>query len=73
LILNLMREEDVPKKLNVSVASLGRWRWLSRGPQFVKVGVLVRYRPEHLDSWLAAQPISGAQPPSQASAARLTG
>jgi len=58
-MLNLMTEAEVSKRLNVSVASLRRWRLLSRGPQFVKVGALVRYRPEDLDSWIAAQPTGG--------------
>jgi hypothetical protein len=30
-----------------------------RGSVFVKVGSLVRYRPEDLDSWVAALPAGG--------------
>jgi hypothetical protein len=30
-------------------------------PQFIKVGSLVRYRPEDLESWLASLPTGGAQ------------
>jgi excisionase family DNA binding protein len=59
-MLNLMTEEEVSKRLNVSVASLRRWRLLRRGPIFVKIGSLVRYRPEDLDSWLAALPKGGS-------------
>ena len=44
----LLTEEDVAKQLHVSVASLRRWRIERRGPQFIKVGSLVRYRPEEL-------------------------
>lgn len=58
----LLTEEDVAKQLHVSLASLRRWRIECRGPQFVKVGSLVRYRPEHLESWLASQPTGGAKP-----------
>ena len=50
----LMTEDEVAKRLNVSVASLRRWRLLGKGPVFIKVGSLVRYRAEDLDSWLAA-------------------
>ena len=60
-MLSLMTQEDVSKTLNVSVASLRRWRLLRHGPQFVKVGALVRYRPEDLDEWLATLPRGGGK------------
>jgi excisionase family DNA binding protein len=60
-MMNLMTEEEVSKRLNVSVASLRRWRLLSRGPQFIKVGALVRYRPEDLDEWLTTLPRGGCK------------
>ena len=56
----LLTEEDVAQQLHVSVASLRRWRIERRGPQFIKVGSLVRYRPEELEAWLAALPTGGA-------------
>ena len=56
---SLMTEDEVSKRLNVSVASLRRWRLQRRGPTFIKVGVLVRYRPEDLEAWLAALPTGG--------------
>jgi hypothetical protein len=58
----LLNEEDVAKQLHVSIASLRRWRLERRGPQFIKVGSLVRYRPEELEAWLVCQPIGGANP-----------
>ncbi len=57
---NLMTEDDVSKRLNVSIASLRRWRLEKRGPLFIKVGSLVRYRPEDLEFWLAALPTGGS-------------
>jgi hypothetical protein len=54
-----MTEQEVSKRLNVSVASLRRWRLLGRGPAFLKVGSLVRYRPEDMDAWLASLPTGG--------------
>ena len=57
---SFLTEQEVSKRLNVSVATLRRWRLEKRGPMFVKVGSLVRYRPEDLDSWVAALPIGGA-------------
>jgi Helix-turn-helix domain len=56
---NLMTETELAKRLNVSLASGRRWRLERRGPAFVKVGVLVRYRPEDLAAWLSALPTGG--------------
>jgi hypothetical protein len=59
IMVNLMTEHEVSKRINVSVASLRRWRLLGRGPAFVKVGSLVRYEPEDLEAWLASLPTGG--------------
>ena len=56
----LLTEHEVAEQLHVSVASLRRWRLERSGPQFIKVGSLVRYRPEDLETWLAARPTGGA-------------
>ena len=56
---NLMTETEVAKRLNVSLASVRRWRLERRGPTFVKVSALVRYRPEDLDAWLSELPTGG--------------
>ena len=56
---SFLTEQEVSKHLNVSVATLRRWRLEKRGPMFVKVGSLVRYRPVDLDSWVAALPTGG--------------
>ena len=60
VMLDLMTEDEVSKRLNVSVASLRRWRLQRRGPLFIKVGSLVRYRPEDLEAWLGVQPTGGS-------------
>jgi hypothetical protein len=59
-MLNLMTECDVAQRLHVSLASLRRWRLERRGPRFIKVSSLVRYRPEDVEEWLAALPTGGA-------------
>jgi excisionase family DNA binding protein len=56
---SFLNEQEVSKRLNLRVATLRRWRLEKRGPMFVKVGSLVRYRPEDLDSWVAALPTGG--------------
>src|SRR5215471_2733798 len=60
----LLTEGEVAERLHVSLASVRRWRLEQRGPQFIKVGSLVRYRPEELEVWLAALPTGGSQPES---------
>lgn len=57
---NLLTELDVSERLHISLASLRRWRLENRGPRFIKVGSLVRYRPEDLETWLLDQPTGGA-------------
>ena len=44
LAQTLLTETDVSRQLRVSLAALRKWRVMSRGPQFVKIGPLVRYR-----------------------------
>ena len=56
---NLLTEQDVSRQLHVSLATLRRWRLEGRGPKFIKVSSLVRYRPEELEEWLASQPVGG--------------
>jgi len=57
-MLNLLTESDVAERLRVSLALVRRWRLEKRGPTFVKVGALVRYRPEDLESWVSSLPAS---------------
>jgi len=53
---NLLNEYQLAKQLNVSVALVRRWRLLKLGPKFLKVGSLVRYRPEDVEHWLGELP-----------------
>ena len=58
-VQNFLTEKEVAKQISVSLASLRRWRLLQRGPRFVKVGALVRYRPEDLEQWMETLPAGG--------------
>jgi predicted DNA-binding transcriptional regulator AlpA len=60
-MLNLLTECDVAQRLHVSLASLRRWRLERRGPRFIKVSSLVRYRPEDVEEWLTALPAGGTE------------
>ena len=42
----LLNEFAVAEILDVSVATIRRWRLLQRGPRFVKIGAAVRYKRE---------------------------
>ena len=55
----LLTETEVSKQLRVSLAALRKWRVMNRGPQFLKVGSLVRYRQGDVDRWLASLPVGG--------------
>jgi predicted DNA-binding transcriptional regulator AlpA len=55
----LLTEIQVSEALQVSLACLRRWRLRGEGPQYIKVGPLVRYRPQDLDEWIAALPTGG--------------
>jgi hypothetical protein len=56
---DLMTERQVSKQIQVSLAALRKWRVERRGPRFVKVGALVRYRPDDLTAWMEALPTGG--------------
>lgn len=43
-----------------------KWRIENRGPRFLKIGPLVRYRPQDIEQWLAALPVGGTRALSQA-------
>lgn len=49
----LLNEHEVANSCSISVLTLRKWRSQKRGPQFVKIGALVRYRPEDVDAWIA--------------------
>ena len=72
-VSSLLTEGDVAERLHVSLASVRRWRLEQRGPQFIKVGSLVRYRQEDLELWLAALPTGGCPPPIDGSAEARSG
>jgi predicted DNA-binding transcriptional regulator AlpA len=56
----LLNETQVSERLQVSLACLRRWRLLGTGPQYVKVGTLVRYRPEAIENWIDSLPTGGS-------------
>jgi predicted DNA-binding transcriptional regulator AlpA len=60
-ISSLINEGQVARLLDISVASLRRWRLLRKGPKYLKVGAAVRYSPSDVTAWLASRPTGGEQ------------
>jgi predicted DNA-binding transcriptional regulator AlpA len=48
----LLNEHEVANLCAISVATLQKWRMLRSGPQFLKLGNRVRYRPSDVTAWL---------------------
>lgn len=57
--IRLLNEREVAALLGVSTATIRRWRLLSVGPKFLKLGAAVRYREEDLSRWLESRPAGG--------------
>jgi len=60
---SLLTEMEVSMHLHVSVACMRRWRLERRGPRFVKIGSLVRYKPQDVEAWINARPTGGEGEP----------
>lgn len=50
----LLTPDQAAQYLHVKVQTLANWRGVGRGPVFVRVGRLIRYRLDALDKWIAA-------------------
>jgi hypothetical protein len=46
---------DLSRRWNISPRTLERWRWLSQGPEYLKIGGRVVYRLEDIEAYEAAQ------------------
>ena len=57
--ISLLTEHQTAICIAVSVAALRKWRALGRGPVYIKVGRLVRYRREDIEAWLSSCPRGG--------------
>ena len=50
----LINETEAARVLGLRVTTLRRWRWLGKGPHFVKIGTAVRYDPTVLADFIDA-------------------
>jgi Helix-turn-helix domain len=51
----LIENAAAAKLIGVAPETLVQWRYQKRGPCFLKIGRLIRYRRADLAAWLAAQ------------------
>lgn len=56
----LMRSDAVAEYLGILVPALEKWRQLGTGPDYVKIGRLVRYKKSALDAWITTRTVSPA-------------
>ena len=52
VLFGTWKEDQAADYLNMKVGTLRQWRFLSRGPAYLKIGRSVRYRKEDLDAYL---------------------
>ena len=58
----LLTPDEVREILQVSHSTLEQWRWLGKGPRWLKVGRHVRYRRVDVRGWIG----NGGDSPDQA-------
>ncbi len=56
----LLTPDEVGAYLGIPVGTLANWRYLGRGPAFLRVGRYVRYRQSGLVAWTASLDRPGA-------------
>lgn len=54
----MLTERQLADELHLPHRTLTQWRYLNRGPAFVRAGRHVRYRRSDVDAWLAAQTVT---------------
>lgn len=59
-VKHLIDEGALATHLGVSRSTLQSWRYSGRGPRFIKLGRMVRYRVADVDAYLAANTRNGA-------------
>ncbi|MCV7686176.1 helix-turn-helix domain-containing protein [Micrococcus luteus] len=52
---DLMTPEGLSAYIGTPTTTLAHWRYVGKGPRFVKIGRSVRYRASDVAAWLEAQ------------------
>ena len=54
----LQDESAISKLLDCEVKTLQAWRCRGGGPPFIRVGRLVRYRPQDVEAWIESRRVA---------------
>lgn len=57
---DLIDPSTLSRELGIPERTLSQWRYLGRGPRYVRVGKYVRYSRPDVTSWLASQTVDPA-------------
>lgn len=52
-VQRLLNRKEAAEYLGIKPDTLAQWTWLGKGPKYVKVGGLAKYRSEDLEAWVA--------------------
>ena len=52
---DLMKQDEVARRLRVNRRTLSRWRSAGTGPEYLRVGNAVRYESRSLEDWLGGR------------------
>lgn len=50
-----LTQERLAERWHMSPRTLEQWRWLGKGPRFLKIGARVLYDEDEIDSYEASQ------------------
>lgn len=53
--MSKITQEQLAERWHLSPRTLEQWRWLGKGPKFLKIGARVLYREEDVTAWEAGQ------------------
>lgn len=53
--MNKISQEQLALRWQISPRTLEQWRWLGKGPRFLKIGARVLYREQDIEAYEAAQ------------------
>ena len=63
--MELLNEQAVAKQLNCEVKTLQAWRCRGVGVPFVRVGRLIRYKPDDVQSYIESRRVASTSEPAK--------
>lgn len=51
----MITQEQLADRWHMSPRTLEQWRWLGKGPKFLKIGARVLYREQDVEAWESGQ------------------